>query len=149
MCLTSISIYSDYWKSFMKFGIKKSHEMISHILAWIALLSEQEYVSSTKSCNFSQMILNELYNKSHEGFRLSKCQENTSIGPNLQIELSNDITLTKVEMLFRSKRWSLTKNKSWSLGWVQQMLFLDQVMIQPLSGSDSGHKTEENPDFRT
>jgi hypothetical protein len=33
MCLTSISIYCDYWKSFMKFGIKKSHEMISHILA--------------------------------------------------------------------------------------------------------------------
>jgi hypothetical protein len=31
MCLTSLSIYSDPWKSFMKFGIKKSHEMISSI----------------------------------------------------------------------------------------------------------------------
>jgi hypothetical protein len=40
MCLTSISIYIDHWKSFMKFGIKKLHEMVSHILAWIVLLSE-------------------------------------------------------------------------------------------------------------
>jgi hypothetical protein len=31
MCLTSLSIYSDLYKSFMKFGIKKSHEMISSI----------------------------------------------------------------------------------------------------------------------
>ena len=29
MCLTSISTHMDDWKSFMKFGIKKSHEMIS------------------------------------------------------------------------------------------------------------------------
>ena len=29
MCLTSISTHLDEWKSFMKFGIKKSHEMIS------------------------------------------------------------------------------------------------------------------------
>jgi hypothetical protein len=27
------------------------------------------------------------------------------------------------------------------------MLFLDQVMIQPLSGSDSGHKIGSNADF--
>jgi hypothetical protein len=32
MCLTSLSIYSDPWKSFMRFGIKKSHGMMSHIL---------------------------------------------------------------------------------------------------------------------
>jgi hypothetical protein len=31
MCLTSLSTYSDPWKSFMKFGIKKSNEMISHV----------------------------------------------------------------------------------------------------------------------
>jgi hypothetical protein len=30
-CLTSITIYIDPWKSFMQFGIKKSHEMISSI----------------------------------------------------------------------------------------------------------------------
>jgi hypothetical protein len=35
MCLASLSIYSDTWKSFMKFGIKKSHEMISYMLVWI------------------------------------------------------------------------------------------------------------------
>jgi hypothetical protein len=33
--LTSLSIYSDPSKSFMKFGIKKSHKMISYMLAWI------------------------------------------------------------------------------------------------------------------
>ena len=33
MCLTSISIYIDYWKSFMKFGTKKSHEMLGYNLA--------------------------------------------------------------------------------------------------------------------
>ena len=32
MCLTSISTHLDEWKSFMKFGIKKSHEMISYAL---------------------------------------------------------------------------------------------------------------------
>jgi hypothetical protein len=31
MCLTLVPIYNDPWKSFMKFGIKKSHEMISSI----------------------------------------------------------------------------------------------------------------------
>jgi hypothetical protein len=35
MCLTSPSIYIDLWKSFMKFGIKKSHEMISYTVVWI------------------------------------------------------------------------------------------------------------------
>jgi hypothetical protein len=47
--------------------------------AWIALLSEWEHVSSTKPCNISQMSLDELYNKSHERFMLSKCPENASI----------------------------------------------------------------------
>jgi hypothetical protein len=32
MCLKSLSIYSDHWKSFIKFRIKKSHEMISHVI---------------------------------------------------------------------------------------------------------------------
>ena len=40
MCLTSISTHMDDWKSFMEFGIEKSHEMISYNLSWIALLSE-------------------------------------------------------------------------------------------------------------
>jgi hypothetical protein len=40
MCLTSLSIYSDPYKSFMKFGIKKSHKMISSLPIGIAPLSE-------------------------------------------------------------------------------------------------------------
>jgi hypothetical protein len=64
----------------MKFGIKKSHEMISHTLVGMALLSEWKHVSSTKPYNLAQMMLDELYNKSHERFMLSKCQENTPIG---------------------------------------------------------------------
>jgi hypothetical protein len=71
----------------MKFGIKKSHEMISHVFVSMTLLSvriaplsEWNYRSSTKPCNFAQMALDELYNKSHEGFMLSKCQENAPIG---------------------------------------------------------------------
>ena len=71
----------------MKFGIKKSHEMISYILigktllsASIALLSEWKCRSSTKPCNLAQMTLIELHNKSHEGFMLSRDQENAPIG---------------------------------------------------------------------
>jgi hypothetical protein len=75
MCLTSLSIYSDHQKSFVKFGIKKSHEMISSIPIRIAPLSEWNYRSSTKPCNFAKMTLDELYNKSREGFLLSKSQE--------------------------------------------------------------------------
>jgi hypothetical protein len=61
--------------------------MISHVFvsmallsAWIALLSEWKHKSSTKPCNLAQMSLDELYNKSHERFMVSKCQENASIG---------------------------------------------------------------------
>jgi hypothetical protein len=71
----------------MKFEVKKSHEMISYIFvgmvllsAWIALLSEWKYRSSTKPYNLAQKTLDELYNKSHEGFMLSKSQENAPIG---------------------------------------------------------------------
>ena len=87
MCLASIYIYIDPWKSFVEFGIKKSHEMISYILVGMALLSvgiapliEWNYRSSTKPCNFAQLALDELYNKSHERSMLSKCPENAPIG---------------------------------------------------------------------
>ena len=73
----------DDWKSFIKFGIKKSPEMISYILVGMALLSEGEHVSSTTPCNLAQMTLYELYNQSHEGFMLSKGQENASIDQKL------------------------------------------------------------------
>jgi hypothetical protein len=64
----------------MKFGIKKSHEIISSIPIGIALLSEWKGMTSTKPCSLTQMTLGELYNKSHEGFMLSKCQENDPFG---------------------------------------------------------------------
>jgi hypothetical protein len=64
----------------VKFGIKKSHEIISSIPIGIAPLSEWNYRPSTKPCKLSQMTLDELYNKSHEGFMLIKCQENALIG---------------------------------------------------------------------
>jgi hypothetical protein len=64
----------------MEFRIKKSHEMISSISIRIAPLSEWNYRPSTKPCKLAQMTLYELYNKSHEGFTLSKCQENAPIG---------------------------------------------------------------------
>ena len=81
--LTSISIYIDHWKSFMKFGIKKSQEMISYVLVRMALLSEWKHRSSTKHCNLAQRTLIGLHNKSHEGFVLRKGQENASIGHEL------------------------------------------------------------------
>jgi hypothetical protein len=39
MCLTLVPIYTGHLKSFMKFGVKKSHEMISYILVGMTLLS--------------------------------------------------------------------------------------------------------------
>ena len=62
----------------MKFGAQKSHEMISYKLSLIASLGEWEHGMLTKPCYLTQMTLIEFYNKSHEGFVLSKCQENAS-----------------------------------------------------------------------
>ena len=112
MCLASTSIYIDHWKSFMKFGIKKSHERISYNLAWIALLSEWNYRSSTKPCYLSQMTLIELYNKSHEGFVSSGGRENTSIGLKLRFKLYRDATLTFVDQSLTVLARSCTLNKS-------------------------------------
>jgi hypothetical protein len=43
-------------------------------------------MSSTKPYNLAQMTLDELYNKSHERFMLSKCQENASMDPKMIIQ---------------------------------------------------------------
>ena len=59
----------------MKFGIEKSHQMISDNLSRFALFREWNYRSSIKPCNLAQMTLIELYNKSHKGFVLSTCQK--------------------------------------------------------------------------
>ena len=67
MNITSTCIHLDQWKSFMKFGIRKSHETISYNLSWIALLSEWNYRSSTKPCNLARETLLTLMNKSFKG----------------------------------------------------------------------------------
>jgi hypothetical protein len=54
--------------------------MISSIPIGIAPLSEWNYRPSTKPLKLTQMNRGELYNKSHEGFMLSKSQENAPIG---------------------------------------------------------------------
>jgi hypothetical protein len=89
----------------MKFGVNKSHEMISYILvgmvllsAGIALISEWKYRSSTKPCNLAQKTLDGLYNKSCERFVLSKCPENAPMDQNGQFKFYRDTTLVRVEM---------------------------------------------------
>ena len=79
MYITSTCIHLEPWKSFMKFGIKKSHEMISHIFAWITLSSRWKPMTSTKPCNLAPTTLIELYNKSYDGFMLNKWPENAQI----------------------------------------------------------------------
>ena len=112
MCPTSISTHMDDWKSFVKFGIKKLHEMISYNLSWIALLSEWNYRSSTKPCYLAQTTQIEIYNKSHEGFVLSGGQENTFIGLKLGFKLYRDATLTCVDQSLIVLAWSCTLNQS-------------------------------------
>jgi hypothetical protein len=55
--------------------------MISSIPIRIAPLTKWNYRPSTKPFKLVQMTLDELYNKSYEGFMLSKCQENAPIRP--------------------------------------------------------------------
>ena len=78
MYITSTCIHLDQWKSFVMFGAKKSHQMISYIFASIASFSKWKHEMLTKPCNLAQTTLIQLMNKSHEGFMLSKCQENAS-----------------------------------------------------------------------
>jgi len=80
-----------------KFGIKKSHEMISYILVGIALLRKSNHGSLTNPCKLAHMTLEELYNKIHEGFMLSLCQGNASIHPKPYLELYEVTALTKVK----------------------------------------------------
>ena len=55
----------------------------------------------TKPCYLAQMTLIELYNKSYEGFMLSKYQENASMDQKGQFQLYRDAALTKVKQCFR------------------------------------------------
>jgi hypothetical protein len=44
------------------------------------------------------MTIDELYNKSHEGFMLSKCQENAPIDHKGYFKLYCDTTLVRIEL---------------------------------------------------
>ena len=79
MSITLTSIYLHHWKSFMKFGAKKSHEMISYNISSIASSGEWELGMSTKPCNLDPTVLIQFMNKSYERFMLSKHQENASM----------------------------------------------------------------------
>jgi hypothetical protein len=79
------------------------------------------------------MTLDELYNKSREGFMLSLCQENASIGLKSYLELYRVTTLTKVKGWPLFQLWGLTLNESCSIASVEQTLFKDQELVWYLS----------------
>ena len=60
---------------------------------------------STKPCSLAQMTLIEHYNKSHEGFVLSRDQENASIGLKLRFKLYREATLTWFELWLGVFAW--------------------------------------------
>jgi hypothetical protein len=95
------------------------------------------------------MTLIELYNKSHEGFVLSRDQENASIGLKLRFKLYRDATLTCVDQLLRVFAWQWNLNKSWSPCYVQQTLCLDQELDQLVSKSNRGSNFESAAVFST
>ena len=61
-----------------------------------------------------------------------------------KIVFFHGMVLTCIDQLFEMLAWSWTLNKSWSLSGVEQTLFLDQALIQLLSGSNSGFKSESS-----
>ena len=148
MCLISIPIYVGLWKSLVKFGIKKSHEMISYILVGMTLLRKWIHGSPTKPCKLTHMTLDELYNKSYEGFMLSLCQENASIGLKSYLELYQDTALTKVNVWLRLELWGLALNKSCSFPSVEETLFKGQEPNQHANSSNRGSKFESAAVFQ-
>jgi len=79
------------------------------------------------------MSLDELYNKSHEGFMLSLCLENASIGLKPYVKLYQVATLTKAKVWLLFLFWGLTLNKSCSLAYVEQTLFNGQELVWSLT----------------
>ena len=95
------------------------------------------------------MTLIELHNKSHEGFVLSRDQENASIGLKLRFKLYRDATLTWFELQLRVFAWQWNLNKSWIPCYVQQTLCLDQELDQLVSKSNRGSNFESAAVFST
>ena len=148
MCLISIPIYVGLWKSLVKFGIKKSHEMISYILVGMTLLRKWNHRSPTKPCKLAHMTLDELYNKSHEGFMLSLCLENAWIGLKPYLELYQDTALTKVKVWLQLELWGLTLNKSCIFPFVEETLFKGEEPKQLTNSSNRGSKFESAAVFQ-
>jgi len=69
------------------------------------------------------MTLDKLYNKIHEGFMLSLCQEDASIGLKHYFELYQVAALTKVKVLLLLQLSWLTLNKCFSLASIEKILF--------------------------
>ena len=94
------------------------------------------------------MTLDELYNKSREGFMLSLCQENASIGLKSYLELYRVTTLTKVKDWLRLQLWGLTLNESCGFASVEETLFKGQEPNQPANSSNRGSKFESAAVFQ-
>ena len=115
MYITSRWIHLDQWKSFMKFGIKKSHEMISYNLDWIALLSKWEYEMSTKPYYLAQMTLIEIYNKSHEGLVWTNVKKRPQLVENLNSRVNETLLWPRwrISSCTRYEVWPLIKVEFW------------------------------------
>jgi hypothetical protein len=93
------------------------------------------------------MTLDELYNKSHEGFMLSLGQENGSISLKPYLELYHNTALTKVKVWLLLELWGLTLNKSCSFASVEETLFKGQEPNQHANSSNGGSKFESAAAF--
>ena len=88
------------------------------------------------------MTLDELYNKSHEGFMWSLCQENASIGLKPYLELYRVTALTKVKDWLLLQLWGLTLNENCSFASVEETSFKSQEPNQHVNSSNRGSKFE-------
>jgi len=93
------------------------------------------------------MTLDDLYNKSHEGFMLSLCQENASIGLKSYLELYRVTALTKVKDWLLLQMWGLTLKESCSFANIEQTLFKGQDLVWFLSKSNWALKTQFSADL--
>ena len=94
------------------------------------------------------MTLDELYNKSHEGFMLSLGQENGSISLKPYLELYRVTASTKVKDWILLELWGLTLNESCSFASVEETLFKGQEPNQPANSSNRGSKFESAAVFQ-
>jgi len=94
------------------------------------------------------MTLDELYNKSHEGFLLSLGQGNASIGLKPYLELYRVTALTKVKDWLLLQLSGLTLNESYSFASVEETLFKGQEPNRPKNSLSRGSKFESAAVFQ-